>query len=66
MEGKAEKGYDVVSYIFVITRKRVRIKTVVKRGSFVKPCSLYTVTKLFAVNLRICNGKYTCHLNLCE
>jgi hypothetical protein len=51
MEGKANKGYDLVSYIFVITRKRVRIKTVVKKGSSVKPFSPYTVTKLSAINL---------------
>jgi len=66
MEGKAENGDETVSYIFVITRKRVGIKTVVKRGSFIKSCSLYTVTKCSAISLRKSNGKYTYHLNLCE
>jgi len=33
MKGKAENRDDTVSYIFVITRKRVRSRKVVKRGS---------------------------------
>jgi len=33
MKGIAGSGNDMVSYIFVITRKRVRSKTFVKRGS---------------------------------
>jgi hypothetical protein len=36
MEGKAENGDEIVSYIFVITSKRVRSKTVVKRGLSIK------------------------------
>jgi len=51
MEGKAENGDDTVSYTFVIARKRDRSKTVVKRGSSIKSCSLYTVTKCSAINL---------------
>jgi hypothetical protein len=66
MEGKVENGDDTVSYIFVITRKRVRSKTVVKRDLSIKSCSLYTVTKCSAINLWIRNGKYTYHLKLCE
>jgi hypothetical protein len=36
MEEKVENGVDMVSYTFVITYKRVRSKTVVKRGSSIK------------------------------
>jgi len=36
MEGRLQNGAGMVSYTFVITYKRVRSKTVVKRGSSIK------------------------------
>ena len=51
MKGKTENGDDTVSYSFVITRKRVRSKTAVKKASSLMFCSLYTVTEYSVINL---------------